>query len=412
MKKSSKLFWLILICMFSCGLMSGCYGRETDELSYVLAMGLDKGKKDKLRVTFQIADAQVIGGGKQGGDGKPFQVASVEGPSFFACMSLLNTVNSRQISLSHCRTYVIGEDLAKENLYKHLLSLRRFREVRNSSFLAIAENSAQEVIEKISPVQESPAKYYDLKMMVAETTGLSSTKTIKEFYENLKTVAADPYTLLLGIADKERAQAKETPPPEDFGAFLPGEINRTGEMPLEAIGTAIFRKDKMVGKLNGDETKTLLLLNGEFQQAHFNITDPHHPDALIIMMINQGKRPEIEVDLANGTIRQNIYLEGEFYGIQSGERYETPQAKQEIQKRFSEIIEEKSRRLLDKLQQDYRADTVGYGMYAKHHFLTAADWEKVDWLNTLYPEMNIEVKVHTIIRRTGLLYQTLPIPQD
>lgn len=409
MKKATKVLLLFCFCL----LLTGCLGaKETDELAYVLAMGIDKGKKDRVLVTFQIANTKTYaGGGQGGGEAKPVEVTSLEGPSVFACMNMLNAITSRQISLMHCKVFMFGEEMARSDMYRYLQAMMRFREVRGNAYIVVAKKSAQEVIKKIAPTQETPSKYYDLAEMVESNTGLTKTNDLNAFYGDMKSPSIDTFTILMGNANKELAEAAETPPPEDFGSYFPGEIPREGEMEVDAIGSAIFKGEKLVGQINGDETKTLLLLRGDFRRGFYNLPDPANPEDIIVLAINQGQPPDIEVDIPNKTIRQTIYLEGEFFSIQSGLNYESPAKKKEVEQHLSALLEQKCQRLLDKLQQDYQSDTVGYGIRAKRHYLTWQEWEQARWLEELYPEMNIQVQVKTVIRRTGLLLRTEPLPK-
>ena len=52
-KKSFTLFLILTILLFS---LSGCYNQNSiDKLAYVVAIGLDNGENNKLKLSFQIS---------------------------------------------------------------------------------------------------------------------------------------------------------------------------------------------------------------------------------------------------------------------------------------------------------------------------------------------------------------------
>lgn len=407
----SKLIALVLVCT----LISGCSGaREPNDLAYVLAIGIDKGKHDKLRVTFQIANTKVAAAGNTGGGGgdKPVIVASVEGPTIFACMNLLNTVTSRPITLAHCKIIFYGEALAKEDMAKYVAPLVRFKELRKTIFVNVAIPNAEECINKTMPLLEmNPSKYYELKPISQNETSLFKQTMMKDFYKDFKSVTADAVTAIIGVNDgKQEEKEHQVPQPENYPSFLPGQIPRKGEMPIESIGCAIFSKTKMVGQINGDETRTLLMLQGLLRQGYYVLPDPRVPNSLITLLIKQGKKPDVQMDLKNNVIRQTIYLEGEIAAIESSENYEKPELKTLLEDHFNKLTQSKCQNLLAKLQQDWQSDAVGYGVYARSQFLTYAELTKLDWLDRVYPAIDIQVEIKTIIRRTGLILKTTPAP--
>lgn len=62
----NKIIAILLIFSLCLGL-TGCYDKkEVDDLAYVLALGIDKGKTNTLKVTLQYAVPSKLGGGGGG----------------------------------------------------------------------------------------------------------------------------------------------------------------------------------------------------------------------------------------------------------------------------------------------------------------------------------------------------------
>jgi len=89
-------------------LVSGCYDmREIDDVAHVLAIGVDRGVSDKWRLTLQFAtlndgsggDQQEGGGSSGGGSGggqDGYTYVTVDAPSFFTGMDMLNASLPRE----------------------------------------------------------------------------------------------------------------------------------------------------------------------------------------------------------------------------------------------------------------------------------------------------------------------------
>ena len=128
-------------------------------------------------------------------------------------------------------------------------------------------------------------------------------------------------------------------PPENFkseGDYYAGELPRLGGNNFEFLGTALFNGDKMVGKLNGDETRALLMLRGDFHRASISMIDPLNPKLKITLNTKIQKKPLIKVDFQKGKpiINIKIFLDGDLENVQSTTEYESVELKPVLEKAF------------------------------------------------------------------------------
>ena len=66
--KTLLILVMLIICIFT---LSGCYNSEgLEALAYVVALGIDKGENNKLRLTLQIATTNSDSGSGGGGSRK------------------------------------------------------------------------------------------------------------------------------------------------------------------------------------------------------------------------------------------------------------------------------------------------------------------------------------------------------
>ncbi len=402
----------ILAVILAATALCGCWGgRETDEIAYVMSMGFDKGPGDNITVTFQIANPRAIAGQTQGGGagGKPLINISTIAPLPIGAFNLVNTERSREISLLHTTAYIFSEDLAREGLHHYIAPLNRYRETRGSAFVFVCRGRAREFMEENIPELEiSPSKLYELVSQVNRLHGLAPVTQFREFYQCIKSPAKEPVAPLVDI--NERALATPRPPrPGKLGDHLAGDLPSTrGE--TQYLGTAVFKGDKMVGVLTGDETRYLNMITGDMEQSFLIIPDPEKPGQPLGLSLRQARRPVIKVrlDSRRPVIEAHIYQEPEIVGIATNINYESTGLKPLLEKHLADIIERRCREVVARAQNEFRSDIFGFGRYARMKFLTLKEWEKYRW-EEAFPTAGVEIVVHVKIRRTGLMLKTMPV---
>ena len=119
-KKVLIIFLSLFIVFFS---LSAPYStRNIDKLAYVLALGLDIGNSNTLKLSVQLAKPS---NGSNGSSGTAYEkiVNSVECASIETGISLLNSYISRRLDLSHCKAIVISEKLAQKGVSEYMYTL-------------------------------------------------------------------------------------------------------------------------------------------------------------------------------------------------------------------------------------------------------------------------------------------------
>ena len=419
----------LLVLAFALLTLPGCWGsRETDEIAYVLVVGLDKGEKDNIVVTVSIANPRTIagvsgGGGGGGGGGGPESkgtiVLSVETYAPAALVNLFNTTINRQMSLSHTRAYVFSEELAREGVGKWFLTFARYREVRGTAQIFVCRGKAKDFIEKNNPSLElNPTKQFELIAYLSKSHGLYPTTHFGDFYSDIKSRAIEASAPLVAIHEGGLESAKPGVSKGGdiaLGKYIAGEVPISGGNKAQAIGTAVFREDKMVGYLNGQETRYYLMIRGLFEHGFTSIPDPftEGPEletSYIGFQIHQGRSPKYTTHIdedGNVSIDVEIFLEPEIIASTSSVSFERQDLKTILEEAFSRYIEQGCNTLVKRTQEEFKSDIFGFGYQVKHNFWTIPPWEEFKWL-ARYPDAQVNITVYTRIRRTGLLLKTTP----
>jgi len=151
MKKTLLLLIFIILAV----LLSSCYdAREVTDAGNLQVSGIDRCVKDKWHLPLKISTHSCSKDSSGSGGAQPAESKSVtiDAPSFFGGVNLLNTNVPQRLEFALTKLFVISEDLAQSGLVgEYIAPLIRFREIRRTLDVVVAQGSAQEFVEKIEP---------------------------------------------------------------------------------------------------------------------------------------------------------------------------------------------------------------------------------------------------------------------
>ena len=418
---------IILILSVMCSMLSACYDRrEIDDMAYVVAVGLDKGQTNHLKMTLQFAVPTKSssgggsgGGGGEGGEGaKSTSITTVETPTIYAALNMINTYVSKEVNFSHAKIIVFSEELAKEGIHEYIHSMMRNREFRGSMHVAVARGSAEEYIRNVVPTLElNTSKYFEMNLDSYKYTGFTGDTRLINFYLLEECTCRQAYATLAGVNkyqkssqfDINRSTCKEKG--RDYpleGDFYAGEIPKVYEIKSEIMGIAVFDGGTMVGELDGEETRFFQMLNGTYNHSYISIPDPAGKDNYVLLDVKQSRKPGYHVEMADGKpqISARVRLEANILSIQSGENYESMENMPILENVAQDFLKNGMLRFLNKTRE-MNADLCGFGTDLKARYLLWDDWEKVHWLKR-YKDSTFSVNVELKIRRPGLMVRSAP----
>lgn len=410
LKRAVKyIFLLLIISIFS----TGCWGvRETDQLGYILTMGIDKAEGDLIEVTFKIAIPQSEKGGEES-----TVLVSIKAASIFGALQLADSFVSRDLTFIHNRAFIVSQEIAEEGINKYFAPLMRNREIRRNTYFLVAMGKAREFIEKNkSNLEKYPSRQFELLMSTGKITGLIPESNIHDFYIDIKSPGKEPISAVAAVneaEDKPEMMGRNKAAIINETTYLAGQIPRKGGNKIEIIGTAVFKGDKLVGFLNGTETRYYQMVSGEFVAAFITLPDPEKENEVLVMHLTKGRSPDIVVK-GKGyrpVINVDIVLEGEIMSIESGIQYESGKKEKMLEQYIARMITTGVENVIKKTKEEYKSDIFGFGDYTRANFLTWQDWENSHWLD-IYPEAEVKVSTKVEIRRTGTMTRTIPLAKE
>jgi spore germination protein KC len=210
--------------------LTSCFdANEVDDMIYIVCVGVDRGVADKWRITLQYENMKESSPQSQGGgssssasssdegqeqqgeqeetpkdrveDQGSISYVSIDAPSFFAGIDMLNTSISRKISFMHLQFIVFSQELAKsEELSTFLAPIMRFREIRETVHIYITKNKAMDIIKANTPIIGSAlAKDHLIWTRESESTGFFPHSILNNFYNSLKSNRRFPITAIISL---------------------------------------------------------------------------------------------------------------------------------------------------------------------------------------------------------------------
>ena len=187
---------LIIIIIFIVFTMAFNQKQNIDIYAYVVALGIDSGDNNNLKVTFQFTKPS-SSGESGSSETAPSYTYSVEAHSITSAINLINNYISRQANLTHCKIVAISEKLAIEGIGKEVNTLINDVELRPDTGIVITRCSSKYFLENADPNLENLiSKYYEIIPTTTEITGYTSYIKIADFYNNLNSSFSEPCAML------------------------------------------------------------------------------------------------------------------------------------------------------------------------------------------------------------------------
>jgi spore germination protein KC len=391
-----------LLLLIPALLLAGCWDRrEIEDMGFVMALGLDKGKGGNVVVTVQVAVPRALvgtgggGGGQAAGGVPPVVVERVEQKTVIEALRDLETFTNRRISLVHLRLVVFGRDLASAGLQNHLGILIRNREIRETIQVMVAQGTAEDILRLHPAMERDPSLFLeDLTRRARDRTARAPRVNFHRFLTTYETLGEEP---VLPLVHPRTTRPGLTDTPPDTKSRLEG--------------TAVFRRDRMVCELSAEESETLMMLTRGSRSFVQNIPAPGLPGhKLAVELTAESIRVQLGLSGTEPVFTMNVVTEGDLRETeQTPPERMTPEGIDRLGREVESLLTDRSRKLIDRLQQECKADVLGLGKHLQIRFIDFPAWKAYDWPSH-FAKARINVTVQTKIRRVGMTLQSAAPP--
>ncbi|MGE7093741.1 Ger(x)C family spore germination protein [Lysinibacillus sp. NPDC048646] len=392
MSKIKSIFLLVIVTL----LLSACWSkRELNELAIVVALGVDK-VDDEYEISIQVVDPSEISTKHPSSGRSPVVTYHAKGKTSFEAIRKMTTLTARKAYFAHLQVVVLGEELAADGINDTLDFIARDHEFRNDFDVIVSHNStAKEVLNVLTPIEKIPANKLLNSIKVSQkawgsTLSVSIDELVNTLNSNkksavLSTIEIDGDTKL-GI-DQTNVQRIKTP------------------VVLNFVGLAVFKKDKLVGILTEDESRSFNFLNGKIKSTVEIIACPEQGKLTTEITKSTTK---VKGQFKNDTPQINVQIDVEqnVGEVECDINLTENKTIQYINKKTAELIEERIKKTLVTIQKNYQLDILGFAdvLYRKD----AKKWRDIqgDW-STIFPELAVNVEVRVTTQGLGTMQNSL-----
>lgn len=407
-------------------LSAGCWNRrEIETLGFVVAVGVDTSlgathwdspdvhgdPMPRMQCTVQIIKPSAIVAGERGQTlERPFWVVSATGRTLLECIRNLSEVSPRILYWPHNRWCLIGDEYARGGVGRVLDLLERDQEARRRTAIAVVMGGrAWDLLQTEFELERTPSEA-GRGILLNAFRRLSSVAwtSVNDFVVALASEGIDPIALRVEVIPY-------TSPYEITGDVAREEVKATARL----SGAAVFRSDKLVGWLDGRETRGYNWVVGKVRSAVLVVDAPQSsveldPSASLIgldIIRSKGTfRPKIADDGRNIGIVVKISAEANIADVQPYiDSYSDSELWTSLEQRLEEAIKSEAMAAIRKAQE-LRADIFGFGREV--YRTNPRVWKQVkDQWYEIFADMEPEIEVTAKIVRSGLKVRSVKLEE-
>ncbi|MFB8374654.1 Ger(x)C family spore germination protein [Paenibacillus taichungensis] len=371
---------LTMICL------TGCWDRvEINEMAIVGLVGSEMDKKTQEQIVYyQIVNPEAFSSGSANG-GSPVYTYIFRNKTKGGIGQKSSYMLPRKLFTDHYQSHIVTEDYAKEGLRSFLNYYERQFNRRSSLYLFITDSTLSEVMKTYTPLEKLPGRL--LRSLIHNThkaTGQISLKSrVKDLVENLESskITAMPIVSLKG-----------TKPDHTTGRFENIDVSESN---LILTGAALFKKDRMVGKISLWENGYYNILKGE-AETFFQTIDIN--GRFVDLYANKVKTKQ-HLSLVNGEPLWNVEVNAHL-AIRNNNQKEKLNWENvsQITKQFNQQIIVTSNKLYMKAI-DNKWDMFGLGDMIKYK--RGRDWKPLQKQDEAWLQTKLQLTVRSTIDDIG-----------
>lgn len=399
-----KLFIIVLILVLLVAFSSSYRALNIDNLAFAVALGIDTSETKGLKVTFQFVNPPSTSEGSNQ-EAIIFE-DTVEATSIPNAINIMNSYLARKIDLSHCRSIVFSEDVAKNGISDHVYTLMNDVQVRPSSNIITTTCTAYEYLKNSIPsLETSITRYYDIFPSSGKYTGYVSDATIGDFYNSLLYNTCDPHTILGGVSSSSSTNSQSTVSTDSN--IKSGSSPISGMRSAESIGIVAFKHDKLVGELDAIETICFHILKNNINSFIITVPSPKDNTFKIDLLVTPKGTCKTKVDIVNGSpyVKINGSFNAKIYSMDEDENYLDSDFLDSLSNTCNIYLENVLLNYLYKTSLEFKSDISGIGKYALSNFSTTSEFKDFNWSNN-YMNSTFNVNINTTIDSGFLLNKT------
>lgn len=379
-------------------LLSGCWDIvESEKLGLITLIGVDIANDNQIKLVVQELSRQTQSvSGQQGGIPvkTPVKMHEAVAPTISEAIEKINSTNYHRTYTAHASAIILSEELASTKGVKPIIDyFERTPEIRRNTWLLISTKGQFERIFSSSINVEAANDIGKvIKGIIENKTRVSfiAANTLGDFLNLIWETGSEPYTSGISLIEANTSQVNLTAGSGSSGGK---------DFDISIENTAIFKKYKLAGWLNNEESKGLLWALGEVKGGSVPIYYDEKEVLMNIVRMNSDIKPL----KSDGKIQMNIHVEvlANIEENQAKLVYADKQVVDRIQELLSEEIKKQILAALNKSRQ-LDTDVFGFGNYIFGSY--PKEWKNIEKNEyDYYRSLTVNIDVKSTLNQLGLV---------
>lgn len=381
----NKKTFIIIIIFLMFPLLTGCWNRkELGELGVVGAAAIDA-ENNNIKLTIELIQPKNML--DSSGSKERASYFQSEGETIFDAVRNATLKTDKKLYWPHASAYFFNEEVAKTGMATYLDFFNRDHESKRYVNIAIAKGApAYDLIGIAGTKSDIPSMYVESLFKNSKSNGKAVSIKLMDFLKTYYEEGIQPVVGVLQVVHRNESNIK-------------APLGENGEYMLSNEGCAVFNQDKMVGFLNGVETRGYNFVLGKIESAIIISPSPDGIGKNSVEVIKSSS--EIDTKVRNEKIYATVSIKiNGMLGEESGkEDIANLEAIKKIEESTSNAVKIEVLEAIKKVQF-YKSDVFGFG--SNMHRNNPNDWDKFkqNW-QEVFSTLNVDVIVKTNVQRFG-----------
>lgn len=381
-----RRFSFLLIIFLLPLILTGCWDlRDIDQRAIIIAIGIDFEKTtpgsnfsyDQLvKLTAQLAIPQKLGAGAGQtpamGEESVWNVSAVGRNLSMAIVNLQQRLQN-EFFLAHARVVVISEEVAREGVSRYINFLTNNTEFRRLSHIVISEGRAEDILNTFPKTATIQGMFLNQ---------LIENEVMRETMPDIRFIEFTIRSIDKGI---------------DPVAIM---VNSFGDV-VKYSGIAVFRGDRLVGRMNKEEIWSFIQLAGNYSGGIEVVRDiKSNIGRITIKYTNIDSHIKPMRKDETFLFKVDILLEGILLAQEIDTDYTDEALFDNLEKRVRNEAKKEMEAVYYKIQQQYDADIIGFGERVRAYL--PAEWNKIENWREEFKKVEIEIEMEVKIKQIGM----------
>lgn len=389
MKKIKYIAFIIIINLI---LLSGCWNyKDIDNMRFLSGMTVDYDEENKEF----IITCEIINPISEELEGEVFQS---RGKSVFDGVRDMIIENARKLYVAHTKVIIVSEYVAKNKMLSVIDYIYRDAEYRDDIFLLVSKDkTAMEILE--IPVKHKEGSkqgnYHSVISYFLENVLKNETSNSKYHKVPLWIFIKDLYA-------------------EGVSPTLPSvtkiEKNDNQHSISKTYGTSIFNKDKLVGYLDGEDTKSYLWVIGEMKGGILVVESKLNEKPTKVSLELLNSKTDLKPVYKNDQLYIKLDIENTVNIAEIGgfDDFIGKEGRKVLKKDSESFFESQIENTIKKVQKEYKSDIFKFSTAIKKEYPELWKEIKDNW-EEVFSNLKVEVNVEFIIRGSAINSKPLTI---